>query len=463
MGTAGPQVISRAGFRRRGPGTTGPMVAPEQHIGTDTRSAQASLLDTGKVVARVAIPTIMKGVIKRRPWFVAIAGKVQPDRAAVKLLGKLRRKYGEVLLRLRTPGRQFAVPLSAADVGQLLTGSPHPFSPATVEKKAALSHFQPHGVLISEGERRADRRQLNEFVLERGRPLHDLAEPWSKVIHAEAQRMLVAAHGSLDWDTFNRHWWNIVRQVVFGGDASADREVTDLLTRLRMDANWAYAHPRRQRTYTQFLTRLNAQLALERPDSLASRLADAHADPGVDPVGQVPHWLFAFDAAGIAAFRTLALLATHRTAAERARDESGDPVLPYLRACVLESVRLWPTTPALLRENTVDNGWGPTGTTFFIFTPFFHRDPDHLTYADTFAPDIWLDGRAQQNPALVPFSAGPAVCPGQDLVQFTTSTLLANLLRERHFDLRGTRLSPGRLPATLNNFGLRFAVSPVGQ
>ncbi|MFV2121972.1 cytochrome P450 [Streptomyces sp. Act-28] len=207
------------------------------------------------------------------------------------------------------------------------------------------------------------------------------------------------------------------------------------------------------------------------PGSLAAALTASPVEPELDPVGQVPHWLFAFDAAGIAAFRTLALLATHPAQDARVRDEVAvaDPaephLLPYTRACVLESVRLWPTAPFLLREAVRDTDWDggtlPAGTGFLIYAPLFHRD-GALPHADRFAPGTWLDGTARDTAGLFPFSAGPGACPGEDLVLFLTSTLLAALL-ERHVHLpdRPGRLRPDRpLPRTLDHFGLRFAVVP---
>jgi cytochrome P450 len=186
----------------------------------------------------------------------------------------------------------------------------------------------------------------------------------------------------------------------------------------------------------------------------------------------VPQWLFAFDPAGMATFRALALLASHPTelaavAAElRGRDLATPQDLPGLRAAVLESVRLWPTTPAILRETTTTTELGgrtlQAKTLVVVLAPFFHRDDERLPYADHFTPGIWQDGTAQASGSLVPFSAGPAVCAGQNLVLFLASTLLASLL-ERH-DLRLTsepRLYPGRrLPGTLSPFGLRFSFSP---
>jgi cytochrome P450 len=94
-----------------------------------------------------------------------------------------------------------------------------------------------------------------------------------------------------------------------------------------------------------------------------------------------------------------------------------------------------------------------------IVVPAFHRDDELLPYAHQFAPDIWLDGRARQQPQLVPFSAGPAECPGRNLVLLATSTLLANLLTTLELRLTSTpRLSPTEpLPMTLNQLTLDFA------
>jgi cytochrome P450 len=98
-----------------------------------------------------------------------------------------------------------------------------------------------------------------------------------------------------------------------------------------------------------------------------------------------------------------------------------------------------------------------------IVVPAFHRDDDLLPFAHQFSPDIWLDGSAQRYPQLVPFSAGPAECPGRNLVLFTTSSVLAHLLHALDFRLSSEpRLAPDRpLPMTLNQLTLDFAVAPA--
>jgi cytochrome P450 len=184
----------------------------------------------------------------------------------------------------------------------------------------------------------------------------------------------------------------------------------------------------------------------------------------------MPQWLFAADAAGIATFRALALLSTHPEHAERAReeircaDDRAIPTLPFVRACIMESVRLWPTTPMVLRQTDAPTSWSngemPANTGVLIFVPFFHRDDARLSFADSFAPEQWLAEPDEARWPLIPFSAGPARCPGQQLVLLLTSLVVSSLLRDRELRLqpagRLTALRP--LPATLNHFSLRFTL-----
>ncbi|MFZ5869342.1 MAG: cytochrome P450 [Actinomycetota bacterium] len=313
-------------------------------------------------------------------------------------------------------------------------------------------------MLISEGAARQRRREFNETVLETSQPVHHLLPVMLAKIREETAAL--PSSGTLDWDGFAPVWWRIVRRIALGDAARDDQTTTDLFGRLRQAANWSFVAPRRRALRTRALGRLQTHLDRAEPDSLAGVIAQ-HPDP--DAASQVGHWLFAFDAAGMVTFRALALLATHPTCLERALQEAPDaPDLPFLRACALDTVRLWPTTPAILRDTTKDIDGLPAGTGLLIFTPFFHRDDENLPYAHSFTPDIWMDGRAQDNPALVPFSAGPAECPARNLVLTVTSTLLATLLADREFRLTsGQHLSPAApLPSTLDNFGLAFAVGP---
>lgn len=414
------------------------------------------------------------GVIARRRRMMGILERTQADSRTVRRMHSLRDEFGSGPVELVLPGRRVVVVTDPADVGRVLAQAPSPFDPANREKRAALRQFQPHGVLISEGPIREERRAVNEAALETGRPLHRLATPFAEVVADEAARMLTAASstGTLDAAQFTTAWWRLVRRLVLGSSAREDHDITDRLWQLRSAANWSFLVPQRRRPGEKFSESLYRYAESAEEDSLLGALTAVSASGATDPVGQVPHWLFAFDAAGMALSRAVALLATHpeqrAAAVAEAQNATTPATLPYLRACVLESVRLWPTTPLILRDVTEDTVWHDgeerftteAGAALLIAAVAFHRDQRSLPFADDFVPDIWLDGRAKDYPQLVPFSAGPAACPGQDLVLFVTSTLLGEMLRAARFELTSTPLlDPSTpLPFTLDNFGLEFRV-----
>lgn len=457
-----------------GGGATGADAPGPGGPGGGAHLPRASVLDTLRFGALVLAPGVARGMILRRPALVALAGLLDVDRRAVGLLQRLRARYGPGPLRLQIPGRSVALVLSPAHVHRILAESPEPFTLASRDKVAALAHFEPDGVLITRGPARAPRRRLNEAVLDTGRPLHRLAPQLATTVRDEVALLMaqVDGAGELVWDDFSRAWWRIVRRTVLGDAARDDDEVTDLLAALRRDANWAYLRRRRTDLHRRLMARLHTYLNAAESGSLASILAATPADGSTRPAGQVPQWLFAFDAAGIAAFRALAMLATHPRQAARARAElaaldlSRPQHLPYLRGCVLESLRLWPTTLAVLRDSTTDTGWDgavmPTGTTTVILSSFFHRDGQTVTDPDRFRPDRW-SGPSDQA-ALIPFSAGPGACPARDLVLFLTSTLLAAVLHRHELRLVAPRrlLAHRPLPGTLNHTAIRFIVAPYG-
>ena len=431
----------------------------------------ASVRDTAAFFTDVFLPTAAKGALIRRPRVEALAERLGLDRRAVRRMQELDRKYPDGPLLLRLPVRKQAVVLRPGHLNAVLDQSPEPFSPASSEKRAALAHFEPRNVLASTGSDRTVRRALQEQALDSTSPVHRFAGTLLPVVREEAEAMLrgAADKGVLDWELFNDCWQRAVRRVVFGDTARDDVALTEMLTRLRKDANWSALKPQRKRTKEEFLRYVQERIRTAAPGSLASVMRDRDDGGPAAPTDQVPQWLFAFETSGIATFRALALLSTHHNQAQLAREEitndtSGGKHLPFLRATVLESLRLWPTTPMILRQTTRavawDTGTMPAKCGVLIYTPYFHRDGRRLPGADRFDPSLWLRGDDQEDWGVVPFSAGPARCPGRHLVLLLTSALLSRLLQEHSFTLQdGGRLTPERpLPGTLNNFALRFSV-----
>lgn len=435
----------------------------------DGELPRASLLDSAAFGLEVFLPIFAKGVIVRRPPMLALAERTHIEDRSLRRMQRLREKYGRGPLMLRLPLREQAVVLSPEHVHRVLRESPDPFSTASSEKRAALGHLQPHGSLVSEGAERAERRRFNEEVLDHERAVHRFAEPLLAVVQEEAQAMMQEARksGALDWEGFSQRWFRMVRRVIFGDAASEDHELSAMTKSLRQAANWAFLRPRRTLLRERFLARIRHYLQLAQPGTLAGRAAQVPQTAATEPHHQVAQWLFAFDPAGMATFRALALLAAHPRQGAAARDEAlshsneGRQQLPLLRAAVLEALRLWPTTPMILRQTKEPTQWEqgtmPARTGVLIYAPYFHRDDQRLDFAHRFTPQLWLEERGDDHWPLVPFSGGPAICPARNLVAMLASAMLAALIEEGVPRLaRPHRLDPARLPATLDPYTLRF-------
>lgn len=475
---------------------------PEAELRRGARRPTAA--EAARVLSSVLLPNLARGVIVRRPLMTGLVAGLDADRKAASLLRGLRERHGDDPLPLRLAGRRLALVLSPDDVGRLLRETPEPFSPGGMEKHGALSHFQPHGVLVSDHDARPGRRAANVAALVPGQTIHPDGDVVAGQADDEALALRLALRGGevLDWRRFADSFHAMARRVVFGSFAAEDRRTTELLHALRSRANWAYAAPTDHASREEFLGRVRASIERAEPGSLAARLvagavaaksaagcphggggesgrdrgatAPGGSGPGgegqgadVHPEDQVAHWLFAFDAAAVAAFRSLALLTSLSPGAHAAREEADGREgldLPLLRATVRESVRLWPTTLMVIRESTRETAWRQevfeAGTAFLIASSYFHRDSSRLPYADAFEPEVWLDGRAEAEPGIVPFSYGPAGCAARDLVPLTVSLFLRALLRGRNLTRvdAGGPLPASGLPASLNHFALRFTL-----
>jgi hypothetical protein len=431
---------------------------------------KASVKDTAATFVEVAVPTLAKGVIVRRPKVVSLAERLALDERAVSRLQKLRSTYGTGPILLSIPRRRQAVVLDPEDAARILDAAPSPFTPASAEKSAALGHFEADVSLVSNPPERKGRRAFNEKVLEDGCPVHSMSASFMKVVDEEIRDLLDTCGDELTWDAFFQSWYRIVRRIVLGDGARDDEKLTDMLEKLRSSANWAFLHPGHGKLNESFHKRLNEHLARAEPGTLAERIAQVPQTDETAPSHQVAHYFFAFDPGGMTVFRTLALLATHAQARLRVeeeiagRDADGRRDLSFTRACIVETLRLYATTPAILRETTQDVEWEggviPKNTSILIFAPFFHRDDETDPDAHRFVPERWMHKDPADRPPLVPFSAGPGVCPARHFVPMIASAAVAAVMQARDLELNEARISSDEpLPGTLDQYTLTFKLT----
>jgi len=190
-------------------------------------------------------------------------------------------------------------------------------------------------------------------------------------------------------------------------------------------------------------------------------MAGRDATVDAELAGQLPHWLFAFDAAGITLFRTLAVLASRPDLHRAVQDGVERSRMAWAQACLRETVRLWPTTLVVLRDvvraTELSGRPLPAGATVVVVSAWSHRDPRRPD-ADLFQPHDRLSGSRGSDDGLVPFSDGPARCPGESLVLQTAGAALLYFARSR-WQLRAPRIG-GRMPSMLNHYGIQLERAP---
>ncbi len=415
---------------------------------------RASVVDGVRFTAQVGVPQMVLGLFKKRELPSKVASLARAESQGFHLVEGLIERLGPGPFLIRVATDEALLVHAPEDIEFVLGGSPDPFASDPEAKRKGMSAFQPDALTISRGEEWRNRRAFAESVLATGQPLHPLAPRFLTIV-----REGVAALAALDdigWQDLNESFQRITRRVVLGDRAASDVGLSERLGSLMAAGNSTPGQP--AKGYDEFLASIQAYVDDPDPQSLSGRFADAPHDDTTNVAGQAIHWLFAMgDTLPMNLMRTLALLATHpeqlhEVRAAIAAIDIDDPEqvagLDYVAGCVLEAMRLWPTTPLFGRVATQDVTFPggqvlPSGTQVLIYNVFNHRNRALVPYADTFAPGEWAGGTAADSWLFNFFSHGPQGCPGAGLSVFLGQAFLTRLLAAWTPTVTDVSLGPG--------------------
>lgn len=152
---------------------------------------------------------------------------------------------------------------------------------------------------------------------------------------------------------------------------------------------------------------------------------------------------------------TIYLLAKHPHVLAKLRSEL-DPVmgnsdvpsydsvasLPYLRACIEESLRVRPAStmglPRIVPEGgrTIAGKFIEEGVTVSVPTYTLLRNEEAFEQPTEFIPDRWINGdKERMGKAHLPFSTGPRACIGRNIAYFEQIIVIATLAHCFDFEL----------------------------
>ena len=400
----------------------------------------ASIVEGIRFTAQVGIPNVAQGLFKKREAVVGAVAKVPAEKLAYDLVAKLAAKYGPNPFWVRVGTDETLLLTHPEDIETVLGGSPSPFASDPEAKRKGMMAFQPTALSISRGDLWENRRAFADAVLQPGAPTHALAKRFA-MLAVEAADQLVAAGEPLTFAAVNESFQRLTRRVIFGDAAVADTALTEQLGELMAAGNGMPGAP--APGYEEFHSRIAAYVSSPDPDALTGMIPSAPSNGETDVPGQLIHWLFAMgDTLPANLFRALGVLATHPTALERVRAEIGTKKLTtvstvtgatYLAGCILEAMRLWPTTGLFGRVQESEVRWKngektPAGTPLLIHNLSNHRNRDRIPFADRYAPEEWSEGTAGQDWSFNFFSHGPQGCPGAGLSIFLGQAFLGRLV-----------------------------------
>ena len=123
--------------------------------------------------------------------------------------------------------------------------------------------------------------------------------------------------------------------------------------------------------------------------------------------------------------------------------------LPYLRACLDESLRITPPTSHGLTRETPSEGseiageYIAGGTSVSVSAFIAHRDPVMFPEPEKYNPDRWLGEEGKElGSYFIAFSAGARGCIGRNIAYLEQTVVLASMLHRYDFELAQSGFEP---------------------
>jgi len=149
--------------------------------------------------------------------------------------------------------------------------------------------------------------------------------------------------------------------------------------------------------------------------------------------------------------------------------------LPFLNACINESIRLLPPVAGKFNSRRcpgahISDVWVPEGTQVYIEYYTIQRSPEYWYFPDEYRPDRFLDRgedsayRYDTMDAFRPFSMGPRNCLGQRMALQSLRLSIAKVLWKYDLKLEGQDFNWERdcsCSAVWSNYRLPVRVTKV--
>lgn len=416
-----------------------------------------------------------RGVIAPNKFWANASETLLTDASGVQFYTELKKKYGNFAPK-NFFGRQIYLVMHVPYMKEMLDKSPDIFGVGTV-KYDVFKSFMSKNVGVSHGCPWKNRRILNERVLSTDK-IPRYAEIYHKYIYDifKSQSKLPT-----NFNDFNKIGQEITFKIVFNQNTVIP-EVFEIFPEANdFSAIWygeATINPRVKDTYTEYL---NSQIDNPQQFSLVNLAVDSiktikpcHNENEKEEIfHQIPHWLFPI----VSTFHTnlprfMTILINHpkdytrvinelNSLKENLNTASSFYELPYLRKCILESLRLnnpvTTTFRTLLQDYKFsETEYFPKFSEFLILNAPVLRDPAFFKEPNKFIPDRWTP-EAENSYYAIMFNQGAQRCPAKELAIFLIMSGFINLLEVADTtQIQVKKIDTDYVPQILNPFSLKF-------
>tara|TARA_Y100000389_G_C17450788_1_gene514653 strand:- start:1168 stop:2592 length:1425 start_codon:yes stop_codon:yes gene_type:complete len=380
------------------------------------------------------------------------------DSSGINLYNTYKEKYGD-FAESNMYGQNIYTVTNNKYIKTILDNSPDLFNVGKLKNRFFKS-FMSKNVGVSSGCPWKSRRQMNEFALDTNR-LHQFASKYNNDIKSELLKW--KNKKKIDFDNFSKFGNKIVAKVIFNTD-KLDDEVFKIFSEansIEVFHNPDFKiNPKIYKKYldvlNHFIDRPNEQslikLCVNSLKSVNYIQCPSITDNKDEIIHQIPHLIFPINGLFITTIpRLLLLLCNHPNTFKKVTDEiyslnqdnqnsnqNNSDIskeiykLPFLRKCILETLRLnnpvITTFRTLEKDYTFDEKYSfKKGTQFLILNNPVLREKEYFEEPDKFIPSRWNDDM-EKSYYSISFNQGPQICPAKELAIYLAQSFIYNFI-----------------------------------
>ncbi len=379
---------------------------------------------------------VNRGILTPNCFWFRISDILLEDSSGIHLYNSLKEKKGDFPLTT-----QFDLPIYIVNnvhhIKQILDNSPTIFGVGKL-KQDFFKPFMSKNVGVSQGCPWKHRRKINEVALDTDK-LHQDASLYHTYI--ERYMELWKEKHIFTYEDFSGLGTYMATKIIFGVDKVHEdvfnvfSEAGSVTSLLQKD------HKIDETIMNNYKKVLYHYIDHPRPNSLI-QLSKSVSDNKIEIYHQIPHYIFPLAGLYVTSIpRLLLLLCNHTDVFGKVVQEINKHDvyhLPYLRKCIMETLRLMnpliTTFRTLLQDYTFDKTHSfKKGTQFLILNNPVLREKEFFDKPNMFIPERWTQ-EMESSYYAISFNQGPQRCPGKELVIFLMQSFMYHFVKLKNIN-----------------------------